>query len=115
VLLLLVADGGASLVKHSNGPDWKDVATMLIALQELHAVEVSLCISANHGPLRGILLVTATAKMRAGVDTARVPSVSRSVTIGSSDPSMGVASMFRLMHELDRDCSAFWTQEQYPL
>lgn len=100
--------------KSTNGPDWADVALAMTGLGEIHSVDIILSISLPLGGRSGLLAATATAKLRAGVDTARAPSVSRSCQIGSGEPSMVAASMFRLMYELDRDCSTFWTQEQFP-
>lgn len=101
--------------KYSTGPDLADVSMMLRAVEELHAVNIILTISLPQEGRTGLLVVKATAQLRAALDTARAPSVSRSLTIGSGDPSLGAAAMFRLMHELDRDCSTFWQQSIMPL
>lgn len=100
--------------KSTNGPDWTDLAMMLMACEELHAVNINLCISLPPEGRTGLVVVKGTATLRAALDTARAPSVSRSLTIGSGDPVMAAAAMFRLMHELDRDCSTFWQQTEFP-
>jgi hypothetical protein len=102
------------LPKYSTGPDLADLSMMLRAVEELHAVNISLSISVPPEGRTGLLVVKATAQLRAALDTARAPSVSRSLTIGSRDPLVGAAAMFRLMHEIDRDCSTFWQQSEMP-
>jgi hypothetical protein len=94
----------------SNGPDWTDIAEAIAAVESYHNVTLGLHVSvpvvSQKGKVRLLAVATRTGQVPAGVR----PSVSRSLLIGSSDPSRDTATIFRLVHELDRDCSQMWAQ-----
>jgi hypothetical protein len=82
------------------------------AMSEFHSAEVTLSISLSRlGNTTG-LRVTAVAMRKGPQVVGARPSVSRSCRIGSGDREMGVAAMFRLMYDLDRDCGQMWSQAE---
>jgi len=96
----------------SNGPDWNDLDAVMRAVEEFHRVWVDVTISTQTKGTRGGLRVQATATRKHNSTLGAHNSVSRSLRIGSGDPVLGVASMFRLIHELDRDCGQMWAQAE---
>jgi hypothetical protein len=96
----------------SNGPDWSDLEMVIKAVEEFHRVRVDLTISTQTIGSRGGLRVMAVATRRDKPELGARHSVSRSLRIGSGDPAQAVASMFRLIHELDRDCGQMWAQAE---
>jgi len=96
----------------SNGPDWTDLDVVMRAVEEFHAVYVDITISTQTIGSRGGLLVMARATRRDKKALGARPSVSRSLRIGYGDPGQVVAALFRLIHELDRDCGQMWAQAE---
>jgi len=94
----------------SNGPDWTDLDVVMRAVEEFHAVCVDITISTRTIGSRGGLIVMAQATRRDKRGVGAQPSVSRSLMIGYGDPEKAVAALFRLIHELDRDCGQMWAQ-----
>lgn len=102
----------ASSRDSSNGPDWTDVAAAILAVEDFHKVSIELVTMLPRPGHKGLLEVRATAKMRIWEYGGRLPSVSRSVLISSGNPTMVVATIFRLVYDLDRDCGAMWSQDK---
>jgi len=95
----------------SNGPDWKDIALALEAVGLYHNVVVDIRFTAPKSGLAGSLQVTATASRKGCLPPGVRPSVCRSFLIGSNGVMKDTARIFRLVHELDRDCGQMWEQE----
>lgn len=97
----------------ANGPDATDVMVLLFAIQELHGVRVSLAMSpAGELPDTRVQVVAMATKDRRN-GTAVVHSVSRKRYYPSSDARTLEGLLFRLLHELDMDCSTMWVQEAF--
>jgi len=96
----------------SNGPDWEDVEQTMRALEEFHSVDVEISIVPLHLGKAGGLNARAVAVRRGAFSVGAMPSVSRSVRIGCTDPAQVVARIFRLMYDLDRDCGQMWAQPE---
>lgn len=95
----------------SSGPDWRDVHAILIALGELHQVDVSLTMLPDGASAYGSLQIIATAwRKHASVGGAR-RSVSRKHPFPSSNHADIWSACMKLLYELDRDCSAMWEQK----
>lgn len=96
-----------------NGPDATDVAIMMQALGEMHQVNVSLLISPGGELPDYSLLVIALAEQR----VASAGGMKRSVSVKSFFPDKRSrtfeGALYRLMHELDVECSSLWVQEQF--
>jgi hypothetical protein len=80
------------------------------AVSDYHNVEVGVHLTLPQVQSRGRVRVTAVATRRGSVPTGVRPSVSRSALIGSTDPVKDTALIFRLIHDLDRDCGQMWAQ-----
>lgn len=103
--------GGVSLASSpskSNGPDAMDVAQSIAAIQDYHQVDVTLVITrdglSGFSGLR--ITAVATRRMPAGLEARR--SVSRWRRFPSNDVATMEGTLFRLVHELDNDCSEMW-------
>ncbi len=94
----------------SNGPDWKDIASALEAVESYHNVTVGLHVSVPVISESGRVRITAVATRKGSVPVGVRPSVSRSLLIGSQDAHRDTATIFRLVHDLDRDCGQMWAQ-----
>lgn len=94
----------------SNGPDWTDVGLIMLELETLHEVSVSLVMS--HGGAQGSLLVCAVAEAKRNKESIGVAmrSVSRRHRIAASNHDSLAPAIYRLLVELDYDCSAMWRQ-----
>ena len=105
--------GGVKLVSSrvtSNGPDWEDLEATMRALEEFHSVGVEISITVLHQGTKGGLLARAVAVKKGSLSVGALPSVSRSLRIGCTEPRMVAARIFRLMYDLDRDCGQMWAQ-----
>jgi len=96
----------------SNGPDWTDLDAAIRAVEEFHEAYIYIIIGTNTLGSRGGLLATAEAFRTTRKAVGARPSVSRSLMIGYGDPEKAVAALFRLIHELDRDCGQMWAQAE---
>lgn len=85
---------------------------MVAAVESYHKVTVGLLVSVPLLRNKGKMRVTATATKIDQQPVGVRPSVCRSLLIGSSDPSQDTATIFRLVHELDRDCNQMWLQAE---
>jgi len=95
----------------SNGPDWTDVAAAILAVEDFHRVSLIVEVMLPRPGRKGILEIKAEAKRLVNAFMGAKPSVSRSVLISGGDPSMVVATIFRLVYDIDRDCGAMWAQD----
>jgi hypothetical protein len=98
----------------SSGPDMMDVGALMRAIHELHAVDVSLTILPGGGRWPTSVEVLALAVRVPGVVSAAPAAVSRSVPYPNVDSETFEGCLFKLLHELDRDCSGMWRQESLP-
>lgn len=97
----------------SNGPDVTDIAVMFHAIQELHGVVLNLSMSpAGELPDTRLALVAVATKDRR-IDGVAVHSVSRKRFFPCGDSSTFEGCIFRLLHEIDRDCGTMWIQERF--
>lgn len=99
----------------STGPDWTDVLLLMTELELLHEVSVSLQMSPDGA--RGATAVTVVAlATRKSAPTGEAP---RSVSRKHHVPAGGVGTMapacYKLLIELDWDCSSMWRQGTLPL
>jgi len=96
----------------SSGPDWTDIQAAMEAVSDFHKVEVvihiALPVVTSGGRVRAMVVATRRGTVPMGVR----PSVSRSAPLGCGDPSKDTAVIFRLIHELDRDCGQMWAQAE---
>lgn len=96
-----------------NGPDATDVTVLIHAIQELHGVRVSLTMSpAGELPDVRIQVVALATQERRG-SAAAVQSVSRKRYYPSNDAVTLEGLLFRLLHELDMDCTSMWIQTAF--
>ncbi len=102
----------ASSRDSSNGPDWMDVATAVQAVEEFHAVRLELIWELIPGAKAASWRVTGRAARRMGSRGALPGSVSRSVPLHGGNPVTAVATIFRLVYDLDKDCGAMWAQAE---
>lgn len=93
-----------------NGPDWTDIAATMRAVELYHNVTVGIHLSVPLTAQEGRVRVIAVATRNGYVPVGVRPSVSRSLMIGSSAVLTDTATIFRLLHELDRDCGQMWEQ-----
>lgn len=98
----------------SNGPDVTDVATLAAAIQSLHGVRVTLMMSPDGSYGEGGLLLLALAEKNDVPIGARQRSVSRRHRFPNVDSRTLEGALYKLLHELDNDCGAFWQQERLP-
>jgi hypothetical protein len=82
------------------------------AVEQFHAVTVTLSIRLPLGSENGLLLMTAKAERKMGARGGLLGSVSRSVRIGSANGSQVAADTFRLLYGLDLDCGQMWANEE---
>jgi hypothetical protein len=95
----------------SNGPDATDVSVMLAALEGVHEVNVSLTISHAGVQGGGGLSVVAIATSRRALPSGVMRSVSRRHHFPNANSKTLEGTLYRLLTELDYDCSSFWQQE----
>lgn len=93
-----------------NGPDWTDVTAMMEAVQELHSVGVTLLMSPDGMSGSSVLRVTAVATLKEPRGLVANSSVSRWRKWPSRDAKTFEGLVYRLLHEIDRDCGQFWHQ-----
>lgn len=118
VFFIYTALGGVPLAlrkSSSTGPDWTDVLLLMTELEVLHAVDVSLQMSPDGA--RGATAVTVVAlAVRRGAPTGEAP---QSVSRRHHVPAGGVGTMapacYKLLVELDWDCSSMWRQSPLPI
>jgi len=96
----------------SNGPDFADVAATMAALEEFHNSQITITLSLPEQGRSGLLHATAKAARKINAPVVAVASVSRSHQIGSREPTMVAAGLFRLLYALDLDCGQMWSQEE---
>jgi hypothetical protein len=82
------------------------------AVEEFHKVNIQLELMLPRPGRKGLMELRAVASKRLWSFGDRPPLVSRSVTISGGDPSMVVATTFRLVYDIDRDCGAMWAQAE---
>ena len=82
------------------------------AVEQFHAVTVTLSIKLPSGSESGLLRMTARAERKMGARGALQGSVSRSVRIGSGNGSQLAADTFSLLYGLDLDCGQMWANEE---
>lgn len=99
----------------SNGPDATDVSATMAALEQMHEVSVSLTISHAGVPGGGGLSIVAVATSRRAINSGVMRSVSRRHHYPNANSSTLEGTLYKLLLELDYDCSSFWTQETMPL
>jgi hypothetical protein len=102
----------ASSRDSSNGPDWTDVAVCMAALEEFHAVDVSLQMLRDGARDSGSIKLVAIAKRKLATNGVAPPSVSRARWLTEHRPDRVAAMAFRLLYELDLDCSTMWAQTE---
>lgn len=96
-----------------SGLDWTDVTALIMAVEALHGVHVNLTMSVDGGYAPYRVQVVAVA-MKGSVDaTGLRRSVSRKRFFPSNDALTMEGLVFRLIHELDNDCTTMWTQERF--
>jgi hypothetical protein len=101
---------------YRSGLDWMAVMDLTHAIEQLHGVSVNLVMSLDgvYKPYR--LQVVAVAEKEQGVATGLRRSVSRKRFFPTVEAETLEGLVFRLLHELDRDCGAMWLQtELYPI
>ena len=98
--------------KSDNGPDMQDCNLMMVALGELHGVNVSLVVQPDGGSGTASLELVAIATQRDGTKAAPLRSVSRKHHWPNVDSKTFEGAVYKLLHELDRDCSMFWRQAE---
>jgi hypothetical protein len=103
----------ASKRPYSAGIDWMEVTVLMNALESLHAVDVSLVMSLDSAFVPYRMQVVAIATKKGGTSGG----VKQSVSLKRFFPSADAGSMdglcFRLLHELDHECSKMWRQESF--
>jgi len=109
----VIGIGGVSLASSrgtSNGPDVTDVVVMMKALEEVHGVQLSLLLSPA-GELPDCRMCVVGVAMRNSLRRGGQPnSVSRKRFFPSGDAKTLEGLIYRLLHELDLDCSKMWEQ-----
>lgn len=86
----------------------------MLALQDLHGVHVSLAMCPDGAFGSGGLLLVAGAVAQNPTPLGALRSVSRSRPFPNRDSVTLEGALFKLLHELDHDCSAMWQQERLP-
>jgi hypothetical protein len=81
-------------------------------MEEFHSVGMEISIVPLHLGKVGGLNARAVAVKKGAFSVGALPSVSRSVRIGCTDPQKVVALLYRLMYDLDRDCGQMWAQAE---
>lgn len=84
----------------------------MAALQEFHAVSVSLVISPAGVPESGALEVIALATRKQDTSGVLPQSVSRKRFYPSRDSKSCAGLVYRLLLELDLDCGKMWAQAE---
>ena len=84
----------------------------LSAVGEFHRCDMSLQIRLPRPGKGGLLEAKLTAERYNTKSRGLKPSVSRSVPIFGGDPTTVVATIFRLVYDVDRDCGSMWAQEE---
>lgn len=97
----------------SSGPDATDIAVMLLALQELHSVDVTLTMCVDGAFASGGLLLIAAAVLKNPLSGGHLPSVSRSHRFPNRDSKTLEGALYKLLHELDNDCCSMWMQQTF--
>lgn len=95
----------------SSGPDATDISALLSALEGMHEVTVSLTISHAGVAGGGGLSVVAIATSRKALSSGVMRSVSRRHHFPNANSKTLEGTLYRLLMELDYDCSSFWQQE----
>lgn len=103
----------ASKRASSNGPDVMDISPLMRSLEALHGVVVSLEMSPDGAYGEGGLEVLAIAWKRTSGVVGRVRAVSVRRTYPHRDSATFEGFLFKLIHELDRECSVMWKQETF--
>lgn len=85
----------------------------MLALQELHGVYVTVTLCPDGAYGSGGLLLAALAMLQKPLSGGALPSVSRSVPFPNSGSKNLEGALFKLLHELDNDCSTMWRQETF--
>ncbi len=93
-----------------NGPDWTDISRAMGEVSQFHNVEIAIHVQLPVHRADGKMHFVGVCTRRGTVKPGVKPSVSRSVLIGSTDQVADTARIFRLIHELDRDCTQMWYQ-----
>lgn len=100
--------------RSSSGPDWTDVITTIRAIEETHSVSVLVAVSPAGGRIASIAELSVSALPNMPVLRARVGVVGLMEDAKSGDPQQLVNQVYRMLLDLDRDCSKLlWTQEQF--
>jgi hypothetical protein len=99
---------------YSNGIDWMEVTVLMNALESLHDVDVNLLMSLDGAFVPYRMQVIATAQRKTVDATGRKRSVSRKRFFPSVDAASMAGLCYRLLHELDMDCSTMWLQAELP-
>lgn len=93
--------GGVSLVKHSNGPDWTDVETMMRSIGSLHSGECGLTVLPRGIGAIGGVSVGASIMFHVLPGSRLPPSVSVIKDWPCSSHKDLASHCFALLHELD--------------
>lgn len=96
--------------KSDNGPDMQDCNLMMVAIGELHGVNVSLTVRPAGGSDMAAVEIVAVAVQRNAREAVRLNSVSRKHHWPNVDSKTFEGAVYKLLHELDRDCGTFWEQ-----
>jgi len=99
--------------KSEPGPDMQDCCVMMVAMGELHGVGVSLTVRPAGGSDMAAVEIVAVAAQRVAPRAAQQRSVSRKHVWPNRDSRTFEGAVYRLLHELDRDCGTFWEQANF--
>ena len=99
--------------KSERGPDMQDCSIMMVAMGELHGVHVSLTVRPGGGSDMAAVEIVAVAVQRTAPNQGQQRSVSRKHTWPNTQSKRFEGTVYRLLHELDRDCGTFWQQEEF--
>lgn len=94
-----------------NGPDWKDIASVMNSFAEDLDARVVITLSRKGTGDAAVIRMEAEAHPYVSTPMDPRRSVSRSVTYVHSGCGMGVAAMYRLLLELDFAASQEWAQK----
>lgn len=99
----------------SAGPDWEDVLHALESIEQTHTVDVKLLLQRAGGAKAYGLEIVGIATRQSRTNAALMPSVSRKFRFPNESSTTLTGCMFKLLHELDLDCSTMWLQTFLPM
>lgn len=102
-----------SLAKHTNGPDWTDVAMIMSAIGALHGCQVELCVTADIQGHNGSLKIVAIAHF----ELLPGSSLPETVQIVEHFPNLRAARMgeaaYNAVWQLDYAIGKAYNQQTY--